>query len=187
MKPREIAADLAAVLSDYLAGSCTDEKLVVRLRTLATQVEGGSPKLTARQQHPGELEIFEYWKRACDKPRAIYTDDRRAKVRARLRQGFSVEQIKRAIDGVANSPWHRGENNQHREFLDLTLICQTGSKVEQYAELGGEPAALPVGEDNPQGQLFALRRQSQEQLNQGDTAGYQATQKEIKRVKERLG
>lgn len=177
------------MLTDYLTASCSEEKLVVRLRTLAAQLEGTEPKLTATQQHPGELEIFEYWRRAVDKPTAKFTAERRQKVRTRIREGFSVAQIKRAIDGVANSPFHRGENEHHREYLDLTLICQTGSKVEQYSELAGASPMLPpaVGEDNPAGQLFALRRQSQEQLNLGDTAGYQASQREIKKLKERLG
>lgn len=87
----------------------------------------------------GEVqEIFAYWQASLSHPTAKLTAERRRKVEARLRQGYTVEQIKQAIDGCAASPFHRGENDEGRVYDDLELICRSGSKLENFiARLSG--------------------------------------------------
>lgn len=71
--------------------------------------------------------VFEHWQSAFDKPRASLTDGRRKKIKARLEEGYGVDRIQRAIDGCAGSEWHRA--NDH---IGLTLICQSGEKLERF-------------------------------------------------------
>lgn len=70
------------------------------------------------------------------------TPERRRAIQARLKEGYTVDRIMRAIDGCANSDFHmaRGEHQHGRRFNDLTLICRSGSKIEEFeAMIGQDP------------------------------------------------
>jgi hypothetical protein len=79
-------------------------------------------------------EIFEYWQLECKHHGAKPSPDRVRKVRARLREGYTVHQIKEAIDGAA-----RGAtvDENGKVWDDLELICRSGSKLESFI---GRPA-----------------------------------------------
>ena len=77
-------------------------------------------------------QVFDYWRQSLGHPRARLTADRKAAVRRRLAEGYSVDEIKRAIDGCKASPFHQGDNEFGSVYDDLTLICRSGSKLEQF-------------------------------------------------------
>lgn len=73
-------------------------------------------------------EVFEHWRSAFGmNGNAKLTPERRRKIQARLRDNYTVDRIKRAIDGCASSDFHRS-----RGYTDLTLICRNGSKLEEF-------------------------------------------------------
>lgn len=74
-------------------------------------------------------DIFDFWSMEMDKLGVGFSGRRRAKVLSRLKEGYTVEQIKRAIVGCKTSPWHQGENDRGEKFDDLTLICANSSKA----------------------------------------------------------
>lgn len=80
----------------------------------------------------GADEVFGHWQRVLGKPRAKLSPERRRAIDARLRDGTTVDELKRAIDGCAKSPFHLGQNDQGKRHDDLTLICRNRSKVEQF-------------------------------------------------------
>jgi len=57
------------------------------------------------------------------------------KVRARLAEGYSEEQIQVAIRGCAASPWHMGDNPRGIRYDDLELICRDGEHLRKFAEI----------------------------------------------------
>ena len=75
------------------------------------------------------VELFGYWQAACKHPTAKLTADRLRKVTTRLREGYTVEQIRTAIDGAARGAFVNDAGNR---FDDLTLICRNGSKLEDF-------------------------------------------------------
>lgn len=86
-----------------------------------------------------ELEIFEYWKMRMGKSNNAKLNGKRlANLKARLKDGYGVEYIKKAIDGCASSPHHMGQNDQGTVYDDLELICRTSTKVENFAESVGK-------------------------------------------------
>ncbi len=95
-------------------------------------------------------EVFDYWVKVMGKgPTAKLTAERSSKVKARLRvDGYSVEQLKRAIDGCKVSAFHQGENDKERRFEDLELICRDGKHVENFIEYLG-PTTPGNGGDQP--------------------------------------
>jgi len=79
-------------------------------------------------------DIYVYWKEIMKHPGAKLTPDRKQKIKARLQEGYTKEQIIRAIKGCASSPYHMGDNEQGTVYDDLTLICRNGSKLEGFME-----------------------------------------------------
>ncbi len=79
------------------------------------------------------IEVFDYWQgRRCELPHtrlAQPTSRRLSKVQARLKEGYPVEDLKRAVDGCLSNPF-----NVERTFYDLELICRDDQKVTQYMQ-----------------------------------------------------
>lgn len=70
-----------------------------------------------------------------DHPQAKLGDKRRKVIASRLKEGYSVDELKRAIDGCKASPWHQGQNGNKRKYDDIELICRNASKVDQFIGL----------------------------------------------------
>jgi len=110
-------------------------------------------------------ELFEYWAKRMQKPgSARLTAGRRAKVEARLREGYSVEDIKAAIDGCARSKFHMGENDGGRVHNDLELICRSGSKLEGFRDGGSSVAVAETPEKIPRDVYRLLMKEIPEML-----------------------
>ena len=61
-----------------------------------------------------------------------FSTERQSKIKARLKEGFTVQQLCRAIDGVAKDPWpERGKSGND----DLTIIFREATQVEKFLEL----------------------------------------------------
>lgn len=123
--------------------------------------------------------VFDYWREIRKHPTAKLDPKRRGKIQARLREGFTVEQLCQAIDGVAKSAWHCGDNPAGKVYDDLALVLRDAPHVENFEALGASqpkpgprpepppprrepPPARPIGEIpvlRRGGPLAALRHQ----------------------------
>lgn len=82
-------------------------------------------------------EVFEHWCSVMQKrTNTIFSKDRQAKVKARLREGYTVDQLKEAITGYTHIPFNMGDNADNRRWDDLELICRSGSNVDKGIEAG---------------------------------------------------
>lgn len=77
-------------------------------------------------------EVFSYWQSRLNHPTAHLTDKRRKLIQARLKEKYTVEEIKQAIDGCASSPFHMGQNDRGTVYDDIELICRDGGKLEGF-------------------------------------------------------
>ena len=64
------------------------------------------------------------------------TPKRKKAITARLKEGYTEEQIKQAIDGCRNDPFSMGANDRQKAFNDIELICRTGEKLESFIDNG---------------------------------------------------
>jgi hypothetical protein len=87
-----------------------------------------APQLTQVPLH----NVFDYWQHVMGCPQAKLTQRRSKAIQDRLREGYTVEQIRRAIDGCKASAWHQGINDRGRVYNDIELICRSGEKVEAF-------------------------------------------------------
>jgi hypothetical protein len=69
--------------------------------------------------------------KATGHTQAVFTPERRTKIRARLAEGYTPLDIRTAIDGAAKAPF---VNDAGKRFDDLTLICRNGSKLEDFID-----------------------------------------------------
>ena len=100
--------------------------------------QGAAPPLEVTGVPPRAdhaLEVFEHYRKATGKTRAVLDKKRRELIDRRLAEGHSLEDIKAAIDGYAKSPWHNGENDRKRKFLGLDLMLRDAAHIEAGLDL----------------------------------------------------
>lgn len=84
--------------------------------------------------------VFRYWQDRLDHADSILTEKRKQLIRSRLDEGYSVDQLKQAIEGCLSSEYHQGKNDGGKVYDGLELICRSGEKVEQFiGYLNGKP------------------------------------------------
>jgi len=90
-----------------------------------------------RGEKPMVLLVFEHYRkyhpRAHKKPHCKMQEWK--KIQARLGEGYTIDDLKLAIDGCHMSPYHQGENDGGRKYDTLELIVRDGSKVNQFIEI----------------------------------------------------
>ena len=84
---------------------------------------------------------------------------RRAAVAARLREGYTEEDLIAAARGIALSAWHTGDNPDGKKFDDLLVAIRDGERVERFRDIfeaGGERGRMSSTD-----QVMALYAQEQ--------------------------
>jgi hypothetical protein len=85
-------------------------------------------------------EVFEHWV-ACRKVKHPKSTDRvldpsrSQHITDRLAEGFSVETLKLACEGVFLCAWNLGENEQNKEYTEIHNAIGDARKVEKFSEL----------------------------------------------------
>lgn len=95
------------------------------------------------------VDVFNFWKTTMSlNGNTILTNERKARIKDRLKQGYTIERIKNAIVGCSVSPHHCGQNDTRTVYNDIELICRTGAKVEFFERiaLNSQPQSLPQSE-----------------------------------------
>lgn len=88
--------------------------------------------------------IFEHWVKTDQEtgggnlPRKL-NSSRKQKIKARLNEGYSVEQICGAITAFCNTPFYQGENDRNTRYTDLITLLKNGEQVERGLQLGFRP------------------------------------------------
>lgn len=105
--------------------------------------------------------IFDYWILVMKKPsNTIFNQKRKSAVKARLKEGYSEDQIKDAIDGCSKTPHNMGQNDQNKKFDDLELICRNGCNVDRF--IGNLQLVIPVDNKPDYSNVINQANQSQE-------------------------
>lgn len=78
--------------------------------------------------------VFDHWsageKRTGGATKAILTEDRRTRIKVRLKEGFTVEQLCECIDGFHADPFHLGQNNRDTRYTDILTLLKNAAKVD---------------------------------------------------------
>lgn len=83
----------------------------------------------------GQLkEIFSYWQMKLKHPKAKLDKKRRSKIKDALMLGYTMEELKQAIDGCAMTPHNMGENSQRKKYDDVGLIFRDADHIERFVQ-----------------------------------------------------
>lgn len=102
-------------------------------------------------------EVFEYWQEVAGHPRTKLDDKRKRKIRARLRDGYTVDELRAAVDGVLKSPFHMGENDHNMKYDDIELICRDAAHVDRFMRLADQPDLSAFSKNGRQNVTAAQR------------------------------
>lgn len=108
------------------------------------------------------FDLFRYWCEVMGKNLSVckLTPKRDKAIKARLKEGYTPEQIKQAIDGCRSDPFSMGQNDRQKPFNDIELICRTGEKLESFLEPVANEKIIN-GQSTTGRKLSALERQQQ--------------------------
>lgn len=90
------------------------------------------------------VDVFEYWQLVLSKQQFSLTPARKTKILSRLRDGFTVDQLKQVIDTVSKDPFYCGENDRGKEYVDFKTIFKTKDKVEEFLFTKKKPTSIPL-------------------------------------------
>lgn len=76
--------------------------------------------------------VFDFWKEHLNHPRAILDKKREGAIGTRLKDGYSVDDLRAAIKGCKLTPYNMGDNRDRRVYDDIELICRDSKHVEQF-------------------------------------------------------
>ncbi|HUW00769.1 MAG TPA: helix-turn-helix domain-containing protein [Acidimicrobiales bacterium] len=93
--------------------------------------EPGAPRTQAEQV----AAIFEAWREATNHPRAVLAGKRKAVILARLKDGYTEAELIAAVQGIALSDFHMGQNDRAKKYDDITLALRDEAHVEDFANL----------------------------------------------------
>lgn len=101
----------------------------------------GEPETAKNQKFKNEVqEIFEFWKFTLGKSNTvILSEARKSKILARLRQGYTVDNLKLAITNCSKSDYHIQGG-----YTDLELICRNEQKVDYFIAMSQQIQAPQV-------------------------------------------
>ena len=104
-------------------------------------------------------DVFNYWTSVMQKTDMTkLTPKRKTNITNRLKDKYTVQQIKSAIDGCSKSGWHMGDNEQGTLFNDIELICRSGDKLEGFFNINEKSQNTP-GQGSSSGSLNTTRTQ----------------------------
>ncbi len=78
---------------------------------------------------------FQHWQQICNYRRARLDEKRRKLILARMKDGYSLEDMQDAINGCYLSAFHQGDNSEGKRYDDISLILRDAAHVDAFIVL----------------------------------------------------
>ena len=91
-------------------------------------------------------EIFGFWRETLNHPHAKIGDKRRKLICARLKDGYTVDDLKDAVSGCSLSPFHMGDNDRRQIYDGVELIFRDAGKIDGFIKICRDPNSRPTPE-----------------------------------------
>ncbi|AWG45802.1 MULTISPECIES: hypothetical protein [unclassified Massilia] len=131
-----------------------EEKKEPKVKTTVASAPVGSadfarsPAQDRRREPRGNddvQDVFAHWQRVMDHPQARLDEKRAKAIGKRLADGYTVADLRLAVDGCRRSPHHMGQNDQRTVYDDIELICRDGPHVDKFIKLATPEAIADPG------------------------------------------
>lgn len=108
------------------------------------RLSGDPEPLEARSKRDVDvMRVLEHYQRLHPQSRLTEKSKEARLIRERMAEGYTVEQLCRAIDGYHRSPHHQGENDRRTKYLSLELFVRDSKHVQAGIEFVDRPMPLP--------------------------------------------
>jgi hypothetical protein len=94
---------------------------------------------TPRERVAEVEKIFNHWAQVHGHKQACLDDKRYGVIAARLKDGYTEQQLIDAISGYLNSPHHMGTNDKNTKYNDISLLLRDASHVDAGIKFHVEP------------------------------------------------
>jgi len=142
-----LAPDLRSPISDHrphtvadaTGGLSPEETLRVRVIT------NRPPALVAVASRSDVDEVLDHWAiKLYPGRKPLFDDKRRKRVKSRLREGFTVERLKLAIDGALKDDFLMGlkQGSPKNGYRDVATVLRDAAQVERLIELAPKKPTL---------------------------------------------
>jgi uncharacterized phage protein (TIGR02220 family) len=145
-------------LNDTLVGANYPISLTPKIqkRREEKRVEKKRVKSLSSSANSTTKQVFEYWRSEL-KPRSKFDAKRRARIAARLKEGFTVEQLKTVVDKAKTSPHHSGKNDRGRTYQDIHTIFRDAAQVEAFLDGHHDKPTMKANSDEAEYQAKLAR------------------------------
>ena len=84
--------------------------------------------------------VFLFWQKQMEYPKAKLDKKRKQHISQALKLGFSLDELKLAIEGCAKTPFNMGQNDNQQRYDDISLILRDAGQIERFiAQAKGSP------------------------------------------------
>ncbi|CAH5137401.1 replication protein [Klebsiella oxytoca] len=105
-------------------------------------------------------QVFSHWQTEHHHLSAKLDDKRRKRIKARLAEGFTADELCRAISGAKGDSWLMGKNPSKKRYDGIDTLLRDAAQVERLRDLAGDEHAMAVA----QGQYSATTARNLETL-----------------------
>jgi len=126
------------------ASDSTGEENMKKNVSSGSGVEGiySSSSFETGDSRSEAIKVFEAWKTDTGHTSAVFDQKREARIKARLAQGFTVEQLIKAIKNRKNDPWLMGVTSD-RVYDGIETLFRDAAQVERLIALDFHRPGLP--------------------------------------------
>lgn len=99
-------------------------------------------------------EIFDYWREVMSSPRSVLDAKRKKAIERALKDGYSVDDLKRAILGCSMTPHNMGQNDRGQKYNGIELIFRSADQIDRFiTNASGAATSDDAGGVTPLAQL----------------------------------
>jgi hypothetical protein len=82
--------------------------------------------------------VFDYWRTEMNHDKAAFDPKRQKLIKNALDLGYSIADLRSAIDGCKLSPYHQGQNENKSKYDGLDLILRDAGKIDKFMAIARE-------------------------------------------------
>ena len=140
-----------------------------------TERERENKKPSAEQSSTGVSEVFEFWQTLLNHPRSKLDPKRAKLIKAALKLGYTVEDLKSAISGCSKTPHNMGKNDNGQKYDDISLILRDAGQIDRF--IGNDEQAPVQQQAQPMGRMDQIRARRDASrlnvINQSEVIGHE--------------
>lgn len=82
-------------------------------------------------------QVFRFWQEHLNHHKAKLDEKREKAIKARLKNGYSVDDLMAAVRGCKQTPFNMGKNDRGEVYDDIELICRDAEHVDRFMRNAG--------------------------------------------------